>query len=75
MNYSRKAKLLLRKKKYQTEQLARTESSLDTIEKLIQDLEYAQIEAKVFAININFDLNFEFKYFSFRLLKVLKLEM
>ncbi|XP_027840605.2 charged multivesicular body protein 6-A isoform X2 [Aphis gossypii] len=42
-----KAKLLLRKKKYQTEQLERTEASLDTIEKLIQDLEYTQIEAKV----------------------------
>jgi len=42
-----KAKLLLRKKKYQTEQLGRTEASLDTIEKLIQDLEYTQIETKV----------------------------
>lgn len=42
-----KAKLLLRKKKYQTEQLERTEASLDTIEKLIQDLEYTQIETKV----------------------------
>jgi len=46
-NKREKAKLLLRKKKYQTEQLERTEASLDTIEKLIQDLEYAQIEAKV----------------------------
>ncbi|XP_025416304.1 charged multivesicular body protein 6-A [Sipha flava] len=42
-----KAKLLLRKKKYQTEQLERTEASLDTVEKLIQDLEYSQIETKV----------------------------
>jgi len=47
-----KAKLLLRKKKYQTEQLERTEASLDAIEKLIQDLEYTQIEAKVFTQNI-----------------------
>jgi len=44
---SRKAKLLLRKAKYQTGQLERTEAALDTIEKLIQDLEYTQIEAKV----------------------------
>jgi peptidyl-tRNA hydrolase len=42
----------LRKKKFQTEQLERTEASLDTIEKLIQDLEYTQIEAKVFTQNI-----------------------
>jgi len=47
-----KAKLLLRKKKYQTEQLERTEASLDTIEKLIQDLEYTQIETKVLTLNI-----------------------
>ncbi|CAI6368567.1 unnamed protein product [Macrosiphum euphorbiae] len=46
-NKREKAKLLLRKKKYQTEQLERTEASLDTIEKLIQDLEYTQIEIKV----------------------------
>lgn len=54
MNYFRKAKLLLRKKKYQTDQLERTESALDTIEKLIQDLEYTQIEAKVCIYNIYF---------------------
>lgn len=48
MNYFSKAKLLLRKKKFQTEQLERTEAALDTVEKLIQDLEYKQIEAKVF---------------------------
>lgn len=46
--------MLLRKKKYQTEQLGRTEASLDTIEKLIQDLEYTQIEAKVLTKNIRF---------------------
>jgi len=46
-NKKDKAKLLLRKKKYQTEQLGRTEAALDTVEKLIQDLEYTQIEAKV----------------------------
>ncbi|KAL4148728.1 hypothetical protein QTP88_002897 [Uroleucon formosanum] len=46
-NKREKAKLLLRKKKYQTEQLERTEASLNTIEKLIQDLEYTQIEIKV----------------------------
>ncbi|XP_050535902.1 charged multivesicular body protein 6 [Daktulosphaira vitifoliae] len=46
-NKKEKAKLLLRKKKYQTEQLERTEAALDTVEKLIQDLEYTQIESKV----------------------------
>jgi charged multivesicular body protein 6 len=46
-NKREKAKLLLRKKKFQTDQLERTEASLDTIEKLIQDLEYTQIEIKV----------------------------
>lgn len=45
--FYRQAKLLLRKKKYQTEQLERTEAALDTVEKLIQDLEYTQIESKV----------------------------
>jgi len=42
----------LRKKKYQTDQLERTEASLDAIEKLIQDLEYTQIESKVLTLNI-----------------------
>lgn len=51
ITYFSKAKLLLRKKKYQTEQLGRTEAALDTVEKLIQDLEYTQIEAKVYIIN------------------------
>ncbi|XP_050436339.1 charged multivesicular body protein 6 [Adelges cooleyi] len=46
-NRREQAKLLLRKKKYQTEQLERTEAALDTVEKLIQDLEYTQIESKV----------------------------
>ncbi|VVC31982.1 Snf7 family [Cinara cedri] len=46
-NKREKAKLLLRKKKFQTEQLDRTEAALDTVEKLIQDLEYTLIETKV----------------------------
>jgi predicted transcriptional regulator len=66
----------LRKKKYQTEQLERTEASLDTVEKLIQDLEYSQIETKVFIINIILMILYFIKKKNvFRLLKALKLEV
>lgn len=50
---------MLRKKKYQSEQLERTESALDTVEKLIQDLEYTQIETKVC---IKYSVNFFFMF-------------
>lgn len=42
-----RAKLLLRKKKFIEEQLNKTDGTLENIEKMIQDLEFAQIEMKV----------------------------
>jgi len=42
-----RAKLLLRKKKYQEGLLARTDGQLDNLERLTQDLEYAQVEQQV----------------------------
>jgi len=70
---------LLRKKKFQTDQLERTEASLDTIEKLIQDLEYTQIEIKVLTQNIILQFQVSTIYLTqsimYRLLKALKLEI
>lgn len=43
----RKAKLLLRKKKYQEGLLDRTDGQLDNLERLVQDLEFAQVEKQV----------------------------
>uniref|UniRef100_A0A0A9YTV3 Charged multivesicular body protein 6 n=1 Tax=Lygus hesperus TaxID=30085 RepID=A0A0A9YTV3_LYGHE len=42
-----RAKLLLKKKRYQESLLERTEGQLENLERLIQDLEYAQVELKV----------------------------
>ncbi|XP_041362720.1 charged multivesicular body protein 6-A-like [Gigantopelta aegis] len=42
-----KAKLLLRKKKFQEGLLEKTDGQLENIEKLVHDLEFAQIEAEV----------------------------
>ncbi|XP_064090122.1 charged multivesicular body protein 6-A-like [Macrobrachium nipponense] len=42
-----RAKLLLRKKKFIEEQLNKTDGTLENIERMIQDLEFAQIEMKV----------------------------
>jgi len=42
-----RAKLLLRKKKYQEGLLTRTDGQLDNLERLTQDLEYAQVEQQV----------------------------
>ncbi|XP_067949255.1 charged multivesicular body protein 6-like [Watersipora subatra] len=42
-----KAKLLLRKKKFQEGLIDKTESQLETIEQLVHDLEFAQIESQV----------------------------
>jgi len=42
-----KAKLLLRKKRYQEQLLTNTDSQLETLEKLVHDIEYAQIEIQV----------------------------
>lgn len=42
-----RAKLLLKKKRYQEQLLQRTDGQLEALEKLTQDLEFAQIEIKV----------------------------
>eukprot|EP00095_Tigriopus_kingsejongensis_P000785 maker-scaffold67_size430214-snap-gene-3.26 protein:Tk00785 transcript:maker-scaffold67_size430214-snap-gene-3.26-mRNA-1 annotation:"charged multivesicular body protein 6-a" len=42
-----RAKLLLRKKKYQEGLLTRTDGQLETLERLVHDLEFAQIEKQV----------------------------
>lgn len=42
-----KAKLLLRKKKFQESLLEKTDNQLENIERLVHDLEFAQIEAQV----------------------------
>jgi len=42
-----RAKLLLRKKKYQEGLLARTDGQLDNLERLVHDLEFAQVEKQV----------------------------
>lgn len=44
---SRRAKLLLRKKRYQEKLLENTDSQLENLEKLASDLEFAQIEQQV----------------------------
>lgn len=47
VNNFRRALLLLRKKRFIEEQLKKTDGTLENIEKMIQDLEFAQIEMKV----------------------------
>jgi len=44
-----KAKLLLRKKKFQEGLIEKTEGQLENIEQLVHDLEFAQIESQVIA--------------------------
>ncbi|GAB6018692.1 Charged multivesicular body protein 6 [Chamberlinius hualienensis] len=46
-NKKERAKLLLRKKKYQEQILQRTDGQLETIEKMVSDIEFAVIETKV----------------------------
>ena len=47
--YSR-AKLLLRKKKYQEGLLEKTDGQLDNLETLVHDIEFAQVEKQVLKI-------------------------
>lgn len=42
-----KAKLLLRKKRYQEQTLERTDNQLENLEKMVQDVEFAQIQIQV----------------------------
>ena len=45
--FFRRAKLLLKKKRFQEQILAKTDGQLENIEKLIHDLEFSQIEVEV----------------------------
>lgn len=49
-----KAKLLLRKKRYQEQLLQNTDTQLEKLEQLTHDLEFAQIEIQVCIIQNNF---------------------
>lgn len=49
--YFRRAKLLLRKKRFIEEQLKKTDGTLENVEKMIEDLEFAQIQMKVSVYN------------------------
>ncbi|XP_065065678.1 charged multivesicular body protein 6-like [Rhopilema esculentum] len=42
-----KARLLLKKKKYQESLLTKTDDQLETLEKLVHEIEFAQVQAKV----------------------------
>jgi len=42
-----KAKLLLKKKRYQESLLTKTDDQLDTLEKLVHEIEFAQVQSKV----------------------------
>jgi hypothetical protein len=46
-----RAKLLLRKKKFQEGLLERTDGQLDNLERLVHDLEFAQVEKQVQSTN------------------------
>ncbi|KAG8564892.1 hypothetical protein GDO81_012617, partial [Engystomops pustulosus] len=43
----RKAKLLLKKKRYQEQLLEKTDNQISNLEKMVEDIEFAQIEMKV----------------------------
>lgn len=42
-----RAKLLLKKKRFQESQLQKSDAHLDNLEKLVHDLEFAQVEIQV----------------------------
>jgi hypothetical protein len=45
--YVRRAKLLLRKKRFQEQILQKTDGQLENLERLVHDLEFSQIEVQV----------------------------
>lgn len=73
--YSR-AKVLLRKKRYQEQLLKETDGQVENIAKLIGDLEKAQIDAKVYNITQSEIISMWQNYITlgvlFRLLKLWK---
>lgn len=42
-----RAKLLLKKKRYQEQLVEKTDKQLDTVERLVHDLEFTQVEMQV----------------------------
>ena len=46
-NFCRRAKLLLRKKRFQESILEKTDNQLDNLERLTHDIEFAQVELQV----------------------------
>lgn len=49
IRFCRRAKLLLRKKRYQEQLLQNTDGQLENLERLTHDIEYAQVELEVVA--------------------------
>lgn len=52
MFFNRRAKLLLRKKRFQEQLLDKTDGQLENMERMIHDLEFSQVELQV---NFNFN--------------------
>lgn len=46
-SFYRRAKLLLRKKRFQEQLLQKTDGQLENLERLTQDIEFAQVELEV----------------------------
>lgn len=47
MFFNRRAKLLLRKKRFQEQLLDKTDGQLENLERMIHDLEFSQVELQV----------------------------
>lgn len=47
MFFNRRAKLLLRKKRFQEQLLDKTDGQLENMERMIHDLEFSQVELQV----------------------------
>lgn len=54
MFFNRRAKLLLRKKRFQEQLLDKTDGQLENLERMIHDLEFSQVE-----LQVNFTFNNE----------------
>lgn len=52
MFFNRRAKLLLRKKRFQEQLLDKTDGQLENMERMIHDLEFSQVE-----LQVNFTFN------------------
>lgn len=61
MFFNRRAKLLLRKKRFQEQLLDKTDGQLENLERMIHDLEFSQVELQV---NFTFNNGQEFDPFT-----------